>query len=292
MVRSRRSAFTLIELLVVMAIIAVLLALLMPAAYQIRSSASRLQCQSSLKQMGLALQMYQHNNRAFPPAHVTNNLSYSCPPRPDQLTYFGWMSRILPYLDQENLHRQINFQAWPWWQHPINETILPIFKCPWDQRQAYVAWYGSNLVALSGYMGVNGTDQFAFNGMLHANSRVALRDVTDGASNTLLVGERPPSDDLAYGWWMAGSGDYPYFGATDVVLGVAEKKTATGVPEMFRDGTIIDPLDEHRWHFWSLHRGGSNFLFVDGSVRFLSYGAVSVLPALATYKGGETATVP
>lgn len=288
----RRSGFTLIELLVVISIIALLLAILLPAVFQVRQSVSRTQCQNNLKNIGLGLTMYHNSNRAFPPAHVTNNSA--CPvPRPDNLTYFSWMCRILPYIDQDNVYKQIDFNAWPWWQHPINETIMPLYKCPWDIRQDYVANYGgANLVALSGYMGVSGTDQFAFDGVLHVNAKVALRDITDGGSNTIVVGERPPSEDLVYGWWMAGSGDSPFYGATDVVLGVTEKRTATGPAEMFRDGTIVDPPNEHRWHFWSLHRGGSNFTFADGSVRFIAYGSANIMPALATYKGGEMPTIP
>jgi prepilin-type N-terminal cleavage/methylation domain-containing protein/prepilin-type processing-associated H-X9-DG protein len=289
---SCRFAFSLIELLVVIAILAVLMALLAPAVFRARASVTRLHCQNSMKQMGLGLHSYHHNHHRFPPAHVTPHTHFNVPPRPDNLTYFSWMTRILPYIDQEPIHRQINFRAWPWWQHPINETVMPLFKCPWDQRQDYVALYGTQLVALSGYMGVSGTDQYAFDGILHANAKVALADITDGASNTLLVGERPPSNNLYYGWWMAGSGDYPYFGATDVVLGLADRPTLAAAPERFRDGTVNDPLDEHRWHFWSLHPGGSNFLFADGSVRFLTYDGAGMMPALATYKGSEPITSP
>jgi prepilin-type processing-associated H-X9-DG protein len=66
----------------------------------------------------------------------------------------------------------------------------------------------------------------------------------------------------------------------------------TTPPDYFREGTIVDPLNEHRWHFWSLHHGGSNFLMADGSVHFIGYGAAGVLPALSTYQGGEVASLP
>jgi prepilin-type N-terminal cleavage/methylation domain-containing protein/prepilin-type processing-associated H-X9-DG protein len=295
--RSSRRGFTLIELLVVIAIIGVLIALLLPAVQKVRATALRVQCVNNLHQIGLALHNYHNNNNQFPPAHVTSTTSFGSPPtpvppKPDNYTYFSWMSRILPYLEYGDLYKAINFNAWPWWQHPYNEYVMPIYKCPYDQRQHYVARYGNNLVALSGYLGVNGTNQYAFDGILHVNAQVRFAAIVDGTSNTLLVGERPPSDDLAYGWWLAGSGDSPYFGATDVVLGLAERRQPTSPPESFREGTIADPQQVHRWHFWSLHNGGSNFLFADGSVHFLSYGAANVMPALATYAGGEAVALP
>src|SRR5262249_27315898 len=138
-------------------------------------------------------------------------------------------------------------------------------------------------------------------------------------SNTLLVGERPPSSDLYYGWMWAGSGDYPYFGATDVVLGVREKIGTAGVQpgvmlsgaavhantDYYRPGTIHDPKNVHRYHFWSLHMVGSNWLAADGSVKFITYAAgttdigtwngvpnVSVIEAMSSIAGGEVFDYP
>jgi len=143
--------------------------------------------------------------------------------------------------------------------------------------------------------------------MLYVNSGVRMPGgVQDGTSNTLLVGERPPSNDLYYGWMWAGSGDFPYFGATDVVLGVREitngtpgSNPATGSRDFYRPGSLIDPQNIHRYHFWSLHPGGGMWLMTDGSVRFISYSAGTavvgtfsgysrtLLECLATRSGGE-----
>lgn len=290
--RSKRLGFSLVELLVVMSIVAVLAILLLPAVQKVRSAAVQTACVNNLKQMELALTTYHDVNGAYPPALVTPYVHFNVPPKPDDVIYFSWMCRILPYLEQDNVYKRIDFKAYPWWQHPVNETILPIFRCPADHRQDYVAKYEDDLVALSGYMGVSGTNQYAFDGILHANARVRICDIYDGSSNTLLVGERPPSDNLYYGWWMAGAGDFPYFGATDVVLGTNDRPTLTTPPDCFREGTVNDPDDLHRWHFWSLHSGGSNFLFADGSVHFIAYGSAAVMPALATYAGREFVEVP
>jgi hypothetical protein len=108
-----------------------------------------------------------------------------------------------------------------------------------------------------------------------------------------MVGERPPSSDLYYGWWFAGSGDAPYFGATDVCLGLAERQSPGGAQESFREGTINDPGNIHRWHFWSMHTVGSHFLFADGTSRMILYGVGQpAMNAAATTKGDEPNTLP
>jgi len=116
-----------------------------------------------------------------------------------------------------------------------------------------------------------------------------MEDITDGKSQTLIVGERPPSPDLEFGWWFAGAG-YDGSGDGDVILGAIETRyaAALGCPASkagFQGGTITDRCDQV--HFWSLHGSGAHFVFADGAVRFLDYSAAAVLPALATRNGGE-----
>jgi prepilin-type processing-associated H-X9-DG protein len=193
-------------------------------------------------------------------------------------------------------------------------------QCPSDGRSHLVNDdYNSEggRAALTAYLGVSGRDQFretipgtgdpsptaklrGQDGLLYVNSGVKITSITDGTSNTLLVGERPPSNNLLYGWMWAGSGDFPYFGATDVVLGVRERaESPTAAPDFFRPGNLNDPQDLHRYHFWSLHPGGAMWLMADGSVRFITYSVgtqtvgvqsginVSLLEAMASRDGGE-----
>jgi prepilin-type processing-associated H-X9-DG protein len=169
---------------------------------------------------------------------------------------------------------------------------MKLLVCPSDPRspQLSVVLYDTKTkIAETSYLGVNGTSQFRYDGILHVNARVSISQISDGTSNTLLVGERPPPYDGQYGWWFAGSGDVPWFGSTDVVLGSNEQQVLGGPPDIgYRRGSLDDPEDEHRWHFWSFHLDGGNFLFADGAVRRIRYGiAPGILGKLATYKGGE-----
>jgi len=328
----KRRGFTLIELLVVIAIIAILIGLLLPAVQKVREAAGRAQCRNNLHQMGIALHNYHTDVGRFPCGILKNDADtapYGGPKRPVKYPYYKqgnsgpiayqpywpWMVFLLPYIERGEVYSLIKFDQWPWWQGQdwrgmengahttYNGIPIKMYQCPWDTRSDLVINYQPDnvRVALTGYFGISGTDQFAFNGIMAANRMLSTGDIMDGASNTLIIGEKPPSQDSVYGWCLAGSGDAPYFGATDVVLGVTEKKTAaaTNFPqvEYFRDGTILQVAgDPHRWHYWSIHTGGATFLFADGSVKFLPYNLANnnsyIMKALSTYNGGEPVTDP
>ncbi len=288
----RASGFTLIELLVVIAIIAVLIGLLLPAVQKVRGAAARLRCQNNLKQVGLALANYHNAYEAFPTGLSDNTSNYY---------YLSWMSRLLPFIEQDNLWRltQAAYQAdgnnpYPWNNPPHVglSMVMPAYNCAADGRELTAAFSQGILVAFTAYLGVSGTNLNTNDGLLYLDSATRYASIVDGTSNTLAAGERPPSADLWYGWWYAGAGQpSSYTGSCDVVMGVREINISIGAcpsgPYQYGPGNLTNQCDQ--FHFWSLHEGGSNFLFADGSVHFLGYGsASSVLPSLATIAGSET----
>ncbi len=322
-----RHAFTLIELLVVIAIIAILIGLLLPAVQKVREAAARMKCTNNLKQQGLALHSYHDANNRLPAALNIGQTWYSgyqrdIPPGgmnpstgyPNDGPFFSWAYHIAPYMEMDNVYKAFNKNAWPWYQYlPNGQTVngqkAPMMQCPSDTRSNLVCNDGGNLAALTAYLAVNGKNQFreagGQDGIIYVNSGVKITSITDGTSNTLLIGERPPSNDLYYGWMWAGSGDYPYFAATDTSLGVREITAPGATPDFFRPGDLNDPNNIHRYHYWSLHPGGANWLFGDGGVRFITYSAgtqvvgnfngytnVTLLECMASRAGGEVYPSP
>lgn len=282
---SARRGFTLVELLVVIAIIAILIGLLLPAVQKVRDGAQRTRCQNNLKQIGVALHNYHGVYDSLPPG-LTTTVPY----------YMSWMTRLLPYIEQDALWQQTDaayqINTWPWANPPHSGLIqvMNAYICPADGRELVASYAGSIQIAFTGFLGVSGTDLNNPNGVLYANSAIRFADISDGTSNTLAAGERPPSADLWYGWWYAGAGQPPtYNGSCDVVMGVSEINVSVGGcpsgPYRFDWGTPSNLCDQ--FHYWSVHPNGSNFLFADGSVRFLGYSVAPVLPALATRAGDE-----
>lgn len=150
-------------------------------------------------------------------------------------------------------------------------------------------------VALSSYLANAGTDLRTQDGVVYRGSRTNFLHVTDGSSNTILLGERPPSPDLIYGWWYAGTG-LGGSGVLDFSLTARHRGGRPGYPQYrrcppgpyyFAPRRFDDPCGV--FHYWSPHPGGANFGFCDGSARFLRYSADAVLPALSTRAGGEAA---
>lgn len=290
-----RMAFSLIELIVVLSILAVLVAITLSAVQRTRASAARLDCQNKLKQIALAGQQYHNSHASFPPG---------CRTVKDPQLFMTWLVRILPYLEQQSIYdrslaefrRQPSFWL-PLDGHSLIATPRSEFNCPLANRSVGRVSHQylreePYLFGLTWYQGVSGRNSVDRDGVLFADGVVRLGEITDGASNTLFVGERPPASDDFFGWWYAGTGQNRD-GSLDSFLGVAEYNNTHRLPmcghgpHRYRSGQVDDLCDV--LHFWSLHSGGSNFAFADGSVRFLAYPAESVLPALSTRAGGETA---
>lgn len=295
----RRSAFTLIELLVVIAIISILIGLLMPAVQGAREAARRIQCSNNLKQIGLALHNYHDTHNAFPPGYISNVDASGTETGPG----WGWPGLILPQMEQAPLFNRIDI-SFPI-QHDINSFArsqsIPTLLCPSDS--APQIWLtqrrdlsSGNLlsdiceVASSNYVGVFGTTEPGVDGdgIFSRNMAVRFRDIVDGTSTTLLVGER--SFRLGEATWTGAV-------AGAVIVADGSDGVGTGPPEPAAglvlghtgDGNGPGAPRAHVNQFHSLHHGGgAQFAFCDGHVAFLSssidYG---VYQALTTRAGGE-----
>ena len=293
----RRRGFTLIEMLVVIAVIAILIALLVPAVQKVRAAAARAQCSNNLKQIGLAAQQFYGTNKVFPSGMRFQRGA-------DPYRYMSWLTQLLPYLDQGPLWLATQ-QAYQQSRSPFNNpphvglnTVIAVFACPADSRagQVQIAQRENREVALTSYLGVSGMDLTTRDGILFRDSQIRIAEITDGTSNTLLAGERPPSTDFQFGWWYAGAGQRST-GSAEMLMGVFEQNVqpvtaGSCAPGSypFSPGDLGNQCD--MFHYWSLHSGGAHFLFADGTVRFLNYSAAPLLPALASRAGGETVELP
>ena len=289
----KSGGFTLIELLVVIAIIAVLMALLLPAVQQAREAARRSQCKNNLKQFGLALANYHDVNRTFP-LGGTGGFGASPPG-------LGHIPRLLPFLDQEPLYNQLNMSAALAMQttmpdgQPASMSILPVAVCPSDANlgpnpnafgyavtnydgslgsqglqsvdSACQPYYNSALV--KGFY--DGTDISRLSGMGNRGGAVVrLRDVTDGTSNTIHMGEILPScnDHYGGGFWYGNA--MSFHASTAAAINDFTTCTWAGAGHVRFPACTAQSNWDIGWAFRSLHSGGAHFVFVDGSVHFLS----------------------
>lgn len=293
-----RHAFTLIELLVVIAIIAILLGLLLPAVQKVREAAARIQCQNNLKQMGLACHGYHDAQKSLPPGYLAT-APYS-DGATDTAPGWGWGAFLLPHLEQDNLYRQLDFSR-PVQNSPAIQTLVKVYLCPADMPPpaafAITDATGATvaLAAPSSYAATVGPDASDVAdatglGVFYRNSRTRLTDITDGTSQTAMIGDRSWVDSQGI-WAGAPSG---------AVLRPGERnpwRSATAPAPAFvlvhnnwiniktdSDGGLDD--------FSGYHGNGINVLFADGSVHFIhsitADGAEHrAFEALGTRAGGE-----
>jgi prepilin-type N-terminal cleavage/methylation domain-containing protein/prepilin-type processing-associated H-X9-DG protein len=288
-----RRAFTLVEILVVIAIIGVLVALLLPAVQAARESARRMQCQSNLKQIGLALLNYESSHKVFPPGYISQVDKDGNDTGPG----WGWATLILPQMEEANLFNQIHLDL------PIEDSSnksarlaeVPGYFCPTeDYRHMWIAKRSDGTpiceVAESNYVGVFGTTEPGVDGdgLFYRNSSVAIRDITDGTSKTLAVGER--THQLGQATWVGSVTNSALFPENDntQAQSVAEQG-ASMILGHVGEGSGPGAVGEDVNQFYSLHGEGTNFLFADGHVSFLRTDMdYATYVALATRAGGET----
>lgn len=307
----RRGGFTLVELLVVIAIIGVLVGLLIPSVQQVREAARRTNCLSNLRQMGIATQSYYSSFQHYP---AGCNLD----------TGVSWQAYILPNLEQLSVADQLEFRDSFVWSSGVGEeavsTFYPIFRCPADPVPKFIRSHGAILPERvpSSYISVssgtipstasdntyrslefNGSNQALCESMrsgvltaTQGNFQVKLisDDVSDGASNTVMIGESifdtslPISGgSLDSDHWCVGSYQIDFRGGTTGTNASAsaqdesEVMGSTGVPLNFYHATKNFPSisslegEQISFSFGSWHAGNiGNFVFVDGSTQILN----------------------
>lgn len=293
---SKRSpGFTLIELLVVIAIIAVLIGLLLPAVQKVRQAALRMQDGNNLKQIGTAIHNFHSTTGALPSSRGSgaNVLSLTSP-----------FTQLLTYIEQDNI---INSVANPGTLQTNNPRVK-IYESPADSNIPTVGTeFGASYKFVCGG-GVNNptgnpppVNDPSNNGAFPLNNtKLTLSNITDGTSNTLFVGPRPFNP--TYNNTLMGTPAYwSRIGTFATLLPVnsdLKNISSYGTPTvscpagvaLWGPGNFTNPCDVN--HYWSPFPGGGNWLFGDGSVRFISYSAASVMRDLATINGGEVTQLP
>jgi prepilin-type processing-associated H-X9-DG protein/prepilin-type N-terminal cleavage/methylation domain-containing protein len=287
--------FTLVELLVVIGIIGLLIALLLPAVQSARESSRRTQCCNNLRQIGLAIQNYESFRKYFPSGYISQYTVSGTDTGPG----WGWAALLLPTLEEGNLAGLLNFDL------PIENTAntqaittpLPVYLCPSDNREPVWAAMsqsgGTKIcdVAEAAYVAMFGTTEPGIdgNGLFFRNSTVHIREITDGTSQTIAVGER--AELLGEATWVGSvTGAYLAEDPNDNDgIGVFEQEEgSTMVLGQSGEGKSPgDPTGEPDM-FYSMHPNGVNFVFADGHVTFLTAQTdPQLFEDLSTRAGGE-----
>ncbi|MDA1017109.1 MAG: DUF1559 domain-containing protein [Planctomycetota bacterium] len=302
----RRRGFTLIELLVVIAIIAVLVALLLPAVQQAREAARRTACKNQLHQIGVALHNYHDTHSTFPPGYIQRVLSDD-----NQHVGYAWGTMILPQMEQSVIYKTLNFNAprlspvaLASWKCPSDNMIDGTARfrtfssgmgCPPGTSpsgtqcinnttgqtvpQEILDFFGTSAFGAArasyvGNWGTRGSIQDADgNGVFHGNSKISIRDISDGTSNTLIAGERYHGLSAGATAWAGvhfdqsnGGGGDPTGGTPNSTAITGEGRHVLGSTSVGRPNWRVNPSHG----FSSNHTGGAQMMMCDGSVHFIS----------------------
>lgn len=314
-----RVGFTLIELLVVIAIIAILIGLLLPAVQKVREAAARAKCANNLKQIGLAVHGYHDAIGKLPACQYGD---YSDPAAFGGYGYtsqsWSFLAFILPYVEQQNVYQIGNIPTASIATSLGTAQSIPTYLCPSDQmsslktfnQMSRYAGGSTYLVGLTSYKGVlgsnfnygdfaNATPSFTYTGdgfwganglfSLHVwKTPITLVGITDGTSNTFMVGEDIYTPAYANGTQPGNGFSWAHSVEATLTCAIPPNylKHANGTPI---DVTSNNQSEWGSYHgFKSRHTGGVQFAYGDGSVHFVRDTIpLSTYRALASYNGGE-----
>lgn len=307
-INRKPSGFTLLELLVVISVISVLMALLLPAVQKVRSAADRMRCQNNMRQVGIALHHYHNDYQAFPASGWT-----TAGPRNPAGKFVGWRALITPYIEQDNI-RGLYDTNLHWWEEPnrsLSAHAIRLFWCPAtpDRPVVLSAVPKPPRPAITFARPAQGTDYEAIMGVaasvdpvryataatnrsvMFRNSVINLLQIYDGASNTIMVVEcsgrplvyrgrvaRPDLPNDQGICWIDSEGGFSLDGSN-------QDGSLQGLGPVLTPKAINATNENEPYSF---HTGGANFLFADGSVRFIREN-IELRPfaALCTRNAGE-----
>jgi len=287
--------FTLVELLVVIAIIGILVALLLPAVQSAREAARRTSCANNLKQIGLALQSYHDAHRSFPSGYTSDVDTAGNDIGPG----WGWGAMILPFMEEKPLYESLHLdQAIEAAVNAVPRvTSIKSFLCVADD--ALPTWSAVQRdssgnpttticdVAAANYVGVFGVSEPGVDGegIFFRNSKIAVKDIKDGTSQTMIVGER--SFLWGQATWVGAVTKAKLFPPPNSPAQLIIDNASAMVLGHTSEGPPNAPGIEAN-NFSSAHGQGANMLFADGHGRFISTNIDRmVFRYLSTRAGGE-----
>ena len=302
-----RHAFTLVELLVVIAIIGVLIALLLPAVQQAREAARRMQCTNNLKQLALACHNYMDiNQESFPPGAFYELNS-------GQWNTSGWAVAVLPFIEQNALYENYDYSAGPTGtaNQEIRRTVVQGYICPsYDGQPSNTSSSQFSDGGLLTYQGVGGVyyndsdldtnlpgnaghGMLTSNGIFRVNGARRAAEITDGLSNTIIIGDFTHRDKTGGNGGTPGNVRVWTIGTTSLAAGALYNTKIIYQDTINSRRDRNDGVAFNHLPFSSKHPGGVNFGAADGSVHFLPETIdFDVYRGLGTISGAETAQFP